>query len=335
MEVRTVTSDEREAWNQVVLASPAVTFLQSWEWGEVQAAAGAGYQRLVIDNKLVALVVWRKLPLGQSWMYVPGGPVGRTPLPSAELWGAWQQKMLEEAREAGALFVRIDPRVTNEAWVQLLTRHGWHKSDNEVQPRQTLFLDVTLSEAELLAAMHQKTRYNIRVGEKHGVAVRFSRDATDIEHFVRLAQEVTARSGFHYHPPQYYRTLLQVLGRRDMAELAVAEYQGKVIGVHMLVRFGSTVTYVHGASSHALRHVMASHVLYWESMRRAKTQGATLFDLYGVAPRNAGAHHSWSGITRMKEGFGGKRIEYIGAYDFVLKPGRHRLYRFVRRLRNR
>ena len=316
------------------------SFLQSWEWGEVQGVFGVPYWRLATwGNECLtgaALVLKRALPSGQSWLYVPRGPVAREQQGVAPLY----DKIANLAREQHALFVRAEPPRAPEG-------DAWRKADHDVQPRHTLFIDLKKSEEELLVGMHHKTRYNIRLAERKGVAVRFSREETDIESFLRLSREVSARAAFHFHPDDYYRALMRVLGRNGpldwraaRAEMALAEYEGEVLAVHLLVSFGNTVTYVHGASSLRKRNLMSPHLLQWESIKRAKKHGFANYDLFGVAPPSAkvkeregtDVSHPWAGITRFKEGFGGRRVSYPGTYDLAFNHFGYWLYTAARRL---
>lgn len=296
----------------------------------MQRVLGVPFWRLTTaDKQGVALVLKRSLPFGRSWLYVPRGPVFFSQ-PSAQNFTDMQKQLIHLAKEQRALFVRCDPGVRDSAWVSQLINGGWQKAASEVQPRQTLIVDLGLSEDNLLAAMHPKTRYNIRLAEKKGVSVRFSREASDLEHFLRLSTEVHQRSGFRYHPPGYYRAMQPALGQAF--EIGLAEYQGQVVVVHLYIRFGTQVTYAHGASSDEFRFVMAPHLLHWLAMKRAKDSGATSFDFFGIAPEGAGKEHPWYGITRYKLGFGGQRQEYIGAQDLVIDKLWYGLYTRVRRL---
>lgn len=298
-------------------------FLQSRQWQNMQARLGVKTWWLE-EKDTTALVLKRSLPLGRSWLYLPRGPIGD--------WGEeLQKKIIEIAEEENAIFVRIDPAFAEaSAGAAQLKSSSWRKSEREVQPRNTLILDLAKSAEELLADMHQKTRYNIRLAQKKGVQVRFSRDVADIEHFLRLSRDVSERTTFSYHPGEYYREIM----RAGLAELALAELHGEVLAAHILISFGDIVTYVHGASSSKQREVMAPHLLQWETIKRAKERGYKKYDFFGVAPEGADENHPWAGVTRFKLGFGGQRVDYIGAYDLVLNEGLYHVFNAARRLRS-
>lgn len=291
-------------------------FLQSREWGAMQESLGVKTWRIE-EGDAVALVLKRQLPLGRSWLYVPRGPIGN-------FGEAMQQRLIELGEEENAIFVRVDPAI------QTPLPAPWRKAEREVQPRNTLTLDLAKSEKELLAGMHQKTRYNIRLAQKKGVRVRFSKDANAIEHFLKLSKDVSGRSTFSYHPDEYYRAVIGL----DFTELALAEYEGEVLAAHIIISFGDTVTYVHGASSSKSREVMAPHMLQWETIKRAKEKRFAKYDFFGIAPEGAYTHHPWAGITRFKLGFGGARVDYIGAYDLVLNESLYHLFNAARRFKS-
>ncbi len=324
-----------QIWNSFVTSVPSGSFLQSWQWGEMQGKLGVPYWRLTEEGEQgitgAALVVARQMPMGRKWLYVPRGPISKASETSkssearAGFTGLADQ-LLSLAEQQGAVFIRIEP-------AEIPTSDGWRKAANDVQPRHTLVLDLTKGEEELLSEMHQKTRYNIRLAEKRGVRIRFSSDPADLDHFLRLSKDVHSRSAFSYHPDHYYRAMSEALSPTQNFEIALAEYEGQALAAHILVSFGDTVTYVHGASSSSQRELMAPHLLQWESIKRAKSAGYRTYDFFGVKPPEADEKHSWSGITRFKEGFGGQRITYPGAYDYVLDPVWYWTYSTSRKLR--
>jgi len=322
--IRLAEEKDKQAWDNFLQQSPHGTFLQNWAWGELQKKLSIPIWRYIVEQdtrwQAVALVVKRQLPWGKLWLYVPRGPVGS--------WTDIKPALSKVAYQEKAMFVRIDP--TGDIEEGELAKE-WRKAQREVQPQHTLVIDLRQTEDELLAAMHHKTRYNIRLAQKKGVKVRFSTEAKDLEHFLTLAHDVHERSAFHYHPADYYRALVEVLGAAGQLEIALAEYEHEILAAHLIITFHNTTTYAHGASSSKARSVMAPHLLQWETMQRAKQKGQHWYDFYGVAMQ--GKLPAWAGITRFKEGFGGQHRSYKGAYDFVLDRFGYWAYNTMHRLR--
>ena len=61
----------------------------------------------------------------------------------------------------------------------------------------------------------------------------------------------------------------------------------------------------------------ANYLLKWEAIRTSREQGATSYDLWGLAT---------GGIAHFKTGFGGREVRYIGAWDLTLDPLGRRVY---------
>ena len=76
------------------------------------------------------------------------------------------------------------------------------------------------------------------------------------------------------------------------------------------------------------RNLMPNHLLQWETMRWARANGCTAYDLWGVpdevgidadAPIPDPATGLW-GVWRFKRGFGGRVVRYAGAWDRLAAP---------------
>lgn len=332
MNVRLATGEDAARWDAFVSASPHGSFMQTWAWGEFLRATGQKIWRVLVEDghniRAVSLVADRPVRLHIRWLYVPRGPVWDGV--DGAVFASWQGFVERLARERGAMFVRIDPLIRQREPVVDFASVGWREADHQVQPQDTLLLDIQPALEVLLANMHAKHRYNIRLAERKGVTVRFSREPKDVEYFLQLSREVAGRSAFRYHPDSYYRSLLETLGSKGMAELAVAEHEGKPLAAHMMVYSGKMATYLHGASSRVRRELMASHLLYWKTIERAKEKGCTTFDFYGVAPEGAAPDHPWSGVTKMKRGFGGNIVSYVPAHDVSVKPLLYKIFSVAR-----
>lgn len=324
-----VDADEWDAF--VRRASFPHEFLESWAWGSFQEQTAKRVERLVVHRDgatvAVALLVPHTTRLRKSFFLVPRGPVLDPRLSEDDERGVWRELLasIDHVRSADTMFLKTEPNCRPPADLGL-------EPGTPVHPELTLLLDLRKSEDELLADMHPKTRYNIRLSERKGVEVRWSRSPEDLEAFLSMLQATARRQGIGVFPSAYYRTMVRTFG--DAVEVAVACLREAVLAGAIHIRFGDTVTYVHGASASEHRELMAPHFLHWQTIRRAKNAGALHYDFFGIAPEGS-VDHPWNGITRFKLGFGGKPHAYPGAFNVVYQRGWYLAYRLAKRLAGR
>ncbi|MFA4873401.1 MAG: peptidoglycan bridge formation glycyltransferase FemA/FemB family protein [Patescibacteria group bacterium] len=203
----------------------------------------------------------------------------------------------------------------------------------QVPPRATLLIDLTKSEKELLNDMHEKTRYNIHLSVRKGVAADEVNPKDGFSIFWALMQDTAQRDKIGIHPRKYYEMMLQELNApgEAQAHLFIAKHQGKPLAAAILITCGDTATYLHGGSSSMDRNLMAPHLLQWKMIQFAKAQGMKWYDMWGISPQDTRYKtqdtkpDSWAGITRFKMGFGGEEKEGAGTYDVVVKQFLYKL----------
>ncbi|MDD4802878.1 MAG: peptidoglycan bridge formation glycyltransferase FemA/FemB family protein, partial [Syntrophomonas sp.] len=205
---RIIDIKEKERYNSFVKNHPQGHFLQVWEWGEVKRSTGWQPLPLVLerDGDIVAslLILKRRLPLrglNRCIFYAPRGPVAD--IDSPECCQALFAGAERVAQDHGAIFLKIDPAVpiTNQEFKKTLQQCHFNCNDTGmdfegVQPAFVMQLDIQPSEAELLANMHSKTRYNIKLAQKKGVTIRPAVGKEDLQVFYAILQETAKRDNF-------------------------------------------------------------------------------------------------------------------------------------------
>lgn len=241
------------------------------------------------------------------------------------------------AKECQASWIRVEPQ-TEEVLEILRSTFGRDRvvtAPRDTNPREAFMVSLDGGSADWLGRMKPKTRYNVRLAEKHGVTVRFSRKAQDMETLLDLITSTANRKVITPHPKPYYRNFLSALPE-DMCEIAIAEYEGVSVAAALLIFFEETAYYLHGGSGDSHRELMAPFLLHFKCMEEAKQRGAKRYDFGGVRIQTkTGAQDTdWDGITRFKQGFAPntETILFPGTYDIIVSPGRYALYRQSRHL---
>jgi lipid II:glycine glycyltransferase (peptidoglycan interpeptide bridge formation enzyme) len=336
----------------------AVSIFQSDFWAAFKAEFGWKPRLFEVETPATRtrlLLLLRSLPAGLCFAYVPNGPDLD---PSADERASLLAELSVKLRPflpRACLFVRFDPpwysvegsrseatEENSEAGSALRLRveasrpaigPPLRRAVSDVQPPDTVLIDLRPSEEEILAAMKSKWRYNVRQAQKKGVVV----DECGIEgipEFFTLARATSARDRIALRSEGYYARLfslaaeLEASGAPGCPELRlwIARHEGRALAANITLFRGKEAVYLYGSSSDAERNLMPTYSLQWAAMRAAKARGCLSYDLYGIPPTED-PDHPMAGLYRFKTGFGGEIAHRAGSWDYPLSALGYAAYR--------
>jgi lipid II:glycine glycyltransferase (peptidoglycan interpeptide bridge formation enzyme) len=356
-------------WNSLISTLPNPHFLQTYEWGQVKAKYGwtplyavwtkdkfsvISDQSSVAESCIAAALILKKSVIRRGFaarlsiLYAPKGPLMD--------WGneSLRRRVLDDlqsfARKQGAIFLKLDPDVAlgtgipnsegdsvddgGQAVVAELKRRGWGFSADQIQFRNSVLIDLHPTEDEMLARMKQKTRYNVRLAEKKGVALRVG-NQEDLGMLYKMYAETSVRDGFVIRDEGYYQTVWKSFMANVQSPITnyqlpiaiplIAEVDHEPVAAIFVFMFAGRAYYVYGMSRDAHREKMPTYLLQWEAMKRARAAGCTVYDLWG-APEVFEESDSMWGVYRFKEGLGGQVVRTLGAWDYAPNALWYKLY---------
>ncbi|GAP15205.1 uncharacterized protein LARV_02987 [Longilinea arvoryzae] len=320
----------RSEWDEFLTHFPQVHLLQTSAWGELKIPFGWSPERIQVgDNG--AQILFRRLPLGFTIAYIPKGPLGKN-------WASLWPEIDRLCRQRHSIFLKVEP----DAWSEQEDNYSGQLNEfipaRTIQPRRTIWIDLSGREEDWLARMKQKTRYNIRLAQKKEIVVR---ESADLAEFQRLMQTTGTRDGFGVHSRDYYQRAYELFSATGKVALLIAEYQGRGLAALMAFTSGERAWYLYGASSDEERNRMPTYVLQWEAMRWAAAHGCQSYDLWGVPDEDevtleeqfeARSDGLW-GVYRFKRGFGGRLMRSAQAWDRVYQPVLYKAYQAILRRR--
>ena len=324
-------------WDNFILNHPEANILQSWAWGEFQESLGHKIWRfrVIENNQTIAqlLAIRLSLGFGKNIIYAPRDILINKTQPANYQLQAMKmivQKIKEIAPEENAILFRIEPPILKDDITMLSVYQsiGFTQSNKSMQPIENWLVDISAGENNILAQMKSKTRYNIRIAEKKDIKAITSQNVDDIRIFNSLNKETSTRGQFVPHSDKYYKKQLEILGNNNLLTLFIAYFNDTPLAAILVSFFGKKASYLHGVSSNLHKDKMASYALHWTAIQTAKERNCTIYDMGGVD--HTGKHPSWSGITRFKEGFGGKTVTCAGALELPLNPSWFKIYRLMR-----
>ena len=176
-------------------------------------------------------------------------------------------------------------------------------------PSKTIHIDLEKSEDELLKEMHQKTRYNIHLAEKENIQIK---ESTDIHAFAKLWKNA--------------KFTRKMMGTKDIEEihkafgkdarLLLAYEKDELLAGVLSIHAEKIAYYMYAATTERGRTLFAPTLLTWEQIKLAKKNKCKVFDFEGIFDERFPLK-DWKGFSRFKKGFGGKEVEYPGAFSRV------------------
>ena len=328
-----------QEWNESIKHLTGSHILQTWEWGQVKADIYGWicHPRLWKDDKgnviAAALILQRSAPIrffGKflKILYIPRGPV--LDWRDENLRKTVLDDLQDFARQNKAIFIKMDPELiigsgvpgsesAKEDGIGLrtledLTARGWQLSDSQIQFKNTVWIDLTKEEDELLNGFKQKTRYNVRLAGRKGVSVR-NGGVNDLPLLYKMYLETASRDGFIIRSETYYLHLWKTFIDADLAEVLIAEVDGEAVSAMLLFHFAGKAWFLFGMSVEKKRQLMPTYLMQWEAMKLARKLGCKVYDMWG-APDVFDERDSMWGVYRFKEGFQGEVIRTCGAWDY-------------------
>ncbi len=325
MKLLELKAEEDQTYQSLVQINGS--FLQDFEWGTFQESLGKTVLRFGIyeeERLLLGVQGYLQGVLGKEYFFIPYGPT--ISLESLSHFQEYFKFFCTELkkRHPHLIFVRFEPLAKD-----LNLRFA--KKSIDLDPHQTLILDLKQTEEQLLSSMHPKTRYNIKLAKKHGVEIEVLNELSDQAE--ELLLQTSKRAGIRGFDRGYYKKLVRYFrDDKDIsAKVYMAKHQGDLLAANIVLTYKkqNLGTYLFGGSSDIKRNHMAPYLLHWQTILNLKEQGLEKYDFWGI---EINPEHSWFGFSKFKLGFGGEIVKYAGTWDYVLNSAWYNIYIILRKL---
>ncbi|MCJ8500492.1 lipid II:glycine glycyltransferase FemX [Desulfatitalea alkaliphila] len=331
---------------RVAKLHPTDILFQTPYWGRVKRQLGCRALAFDIEDpdrpRGDLLVLIQSCGEHGSVAYVPQGPeVG----PSPENYGTYLESLSEVLAphvDDDVVCIRYDLPWESQYAEEIRARRwngypearvremrmnfgtrSWNlrKATMDMTVASSLVVDLSGTEADLLARMKPKTRYNIGLARRRGVTVTAA--AIDrLPDFYTLYCQTAARNGFasceYRHFEAIFATFVRTHEQTEVLFLLASRKDDLLAGA-IVALSGRRAVYLYGASATANRNLMGPYAVHWHAMQYARRRGCVDYDMGAVSP---GLHpdHPFYGLYRFKTGFGGRIELRTGSWDYPLHP---------------
>ena len=321
---KSLSETEVEQIDALRHAASHTNFLQSKQWYEVNKSIGHKPIFLMFSEKSYCLAIIKDAKRGR-FLEIPCGPIldyqnrNELELAMAEIY--------RYAKQNNCVFVRFRPNLEetpeNRTLIESLPSLS---ASYFLHAENTIFVDLTQSEEDLLKNMRRQTRYEVRRSEKLNFKVEKSNTPEILREFHQIQAETAKRQGFI--PPR--RKDLNAYAKAFGSDLQIyrATLDGKPVAYGLVLTDALEGDYFEAASTELNYKFPGAYALQWYVMRDLKKQGKLRYNLWGIAPAGQ-KNHKFAGVTTFKSGFGGEKFDYLHAHDLPVKKLHYGLIRLV------
>lgn len=321
---KSLSETEVEQIDALRHAASHTNFLQSKQWYEVNKSIGHKPIFLMFSEKSYCLAIIKDAKRGR-FLEIPCGPIldyqnrNELELAMAEIY--------RYAKQNNCVFVRFRPNLEetpeNRTLIESLPSLS---ASYFLHAENTIFVDLTQSEEDLLKNMRRQTRYEVRRSEKLNFKVKKSNTPEILREFHQIQAETAKRQGFI--PPR--RKDLNAYAKAFGSDLQIyrATLDGKPVAYGLVLTDALEGDYFEAASTELNYKFPGAYALQWHVMKDLKKQGKLRYNLWGIAPAGQ-KNHKFAGVTTFKSGFGGEKFDYLHAHDLPVKKLHYGLIRLV------
>lgn len=321
---KSLSETEVEQIDALRHAASHTNFLQSKQWYEVNKSIGHKPIFLMFSEKSYCLAIIKDAKRGR-FLEIPCGPIldyqnrNELELAMAEIY--------RYAKQNNCVFVRFRPNLEetpeNRTLIESLPSLS---ASYFLHAENTIFVDLTQPEEDLLKNMRRQTRYEVRRSEKLNFKVKKSNTPEILREFHQIQAETAKRQGFI--PPR--RKDLNAYAKAFGSDLQIyrATLDGKPVAYGLVLTDTLEGDYFEAASTELNYKFPGAYALQWHVMKDLKKQGKLRYNLWGIAPAGQ-KNHKFAGVTTFKTGFGGEKFDYLHAHDLPVKKLHYGLIRLV------
>ncbi len=347
---------ENQVWENLVLSAENYSFLNSYEFGELQKELGNKVFRYLIKHKnqnvfaFQAILINAKRGKILHLRHCPLLLQGFLQLKDLKKQIFLFQKLIDFIKQFGKKqnvdFIRMQPLIELQSSsfdvVEQIIKNNSLKFANihNIDAEKTMILDLKIEKEELLQNMRKQTRYYIRRAKRDGIEVEILQKKEAIDIFFKIHEDTVKRQEFSSYSLNYYKLFFEKINMYEdlssSCKVFLAKFQNKYIAAAIIVFFGKKAFYSDGGSLTKYSKFPASYRIQCKAINEAKRMNCTTYNFWGgVSPEKDNKNYPWYGIDLFKRGFGGERIEYMHAFDIPIsyKYNLTRIWEYLERKR--
>ena len=169
----------------------------------------------------------------------------------------------------------------------------------------------------LLKQCNSNTKRNIKKASKNDLSLRFAKTEEEVKNAYAIIELNAQNQGYSVRSWDDFKDTLLKMIKDDRCIIPTCLHEGELKGALLVFHTGKRFTYISGGTLREDQDLKVGHFLHFEVLKLSIKNGYKFYDI------SVGGSE---GVTRFKEGFGGKHIKFIPSRYWVHNQFLFRLY---------
>jgi len=314
-----------------------ISFLQNFEWGEVEKELGREVYRVgIFDKELIGVcqIIGYQAKRG-NFLGILHGPILKEEYKKffIEIIKSLITHIKDLKLHHNYAFIRANFLLEESKEIlRELNKIGFKRSPRLLVTENFWIKELDKSEEELLneCTSHHK-KLILESLEKEYIEIEKTNNLEKIKIFLELYKDLALRKKFVPYPENLIKKEFEVFSKNNKAILYLGKMENKYYSAALIILENNIGFYHHGASLYSKEPV--NYKLHFKIIQDLKKMNFRFYNMWGITEK--GPEHPWYGLTQFKKGFGGKLIKLLPTLDYSLSSKYYLTYIFEKYFENR
>lgn len=305
--------ENQNLWNSFLDQENYLSFLQDYEYGEVEKNLGREILRLgIFDKELVGVcqLIGYQAKRGKGLVCHHG------PVIKKEFFEEGLKRILDFLKENNYSkkydFLRIG-MVLDKNEKANFEKFGF-KLAPTYSVTENFWVKEISDDEKMLKEMNESHRKLIIDSlKKPFLEIEKTDDVKKIDIFWQIYQDLTERKKFIPYSKNLIQEEFKVFSQTNKALLFLGKVENKYYSAALII-FSHRTAFYHHAASLPIKEPL-NYKMQWEIIQEAKKRDCKFYNFWGIARKETPAH-PWYGLSQFKKGFGGKLIKLLPTIDY-------------------
>lgn len=296
-----------------------ISFLQDYEWGEVEKELGREVFRFgIYSESLIGIVqiIGYKAKRG-NFLLIPHGPLIKKEYEKniEYIIKALINKIIDIKLNKKYIFLRLNSSfLENEISLKNFQKLGFTLAPIWTVSENLFIKKIDKSDDELLNEMDKSHKKLILESlDKDYLVIEETKDMNKLEIFLNIYKNLANRKNFIPYPDELIKKEFEIFSRENKASLYLGNIENQYYCGALIIYSHNSAYYHHGASVPIKEPI--NYKLHWKIILNSRKRGCKYYNMWGITLSN-NKKHPWYGLTQFKKGFGGNLIKFLPTLDY-------------------